>query len=174
MIIFCNLAEPNKSMANKKYPKNDRVFLRGDGPIYWGIWVRGKSHHTWVWMWMWGVPGAHLWNSSKQRINLAAVCTVGLWVLAHNSCLWLIKWGCIWQTKKESTSQNRRLWSRYFKFLHNVFSDYTKAISYYYLRWSTIDTSFSGKGCWKFFPVLFANAKGQLGINIYDSKRHTS
>lgn len=35
--VFCNSTECSKSMANKKYPKNERVLLRGDWPIFWGI-----------------------------------------------------------------------------------------------------------------------------------------
>ena len=56
---------------------------------------------------------------------VAAVWAAGLWALTRNACP-----ACDWsneavhEKRNENTLQNRRLWLCYFKFLHDLFSDY--------------------------------------------------
>lgn len=109
----------------KKVPKNERVFLRGDWHMSWGIWARGKGHCTWVWLWMWRVPGVQLWNSSIDKG--CSVCTLQACVLSLLIHALPVTDQMLYMRNREweSTSQNRRLWLCYFKFLQDLFSDYT-------------------------------------------------
>ena len=95
MVVFCNSTETNKSIANKKCPKNEKAFLRGDCPIYQGIRARGRDHLPRVWLWMWGVPWGWficgvlpkiIWKLGQRMPGVAAVCAVGLCALTHTAC----------------------------------------------------------------------------------------
>lgn len=97
MGVFCNLTEPNKFMANKKYPKNESVFLRGDCPVILlgdcapdaransldcgcdgGVCPRGL---------IFGISPKIMWELGQRMLDMAAMCTAGWCALTHHSCL---------------------------------------------------------------------------------------
>lgn len=84
MIVFCNLTEPNKFMANKKYPKNKRVYLRGDCPVI----LLGDVNQTqglthlsvavmegFVLGLIFGIPPEIIWEVGQRMLDVAAMCT---------------------------------------------------------------------------------------------------
>lgn len=138
MVVFCNSTETNKFVANKKCPKNERAFLRGDCSIYQR---QGSSPPGMAVNVRCALRLVQLWSSSKDNLEARAEnawcgCSMSCRPVCSHSycmpCLWLTKWGCVWETWDENTPQNRRLWSCYFKFLHDLFSDYIQSIFHYH------------------------------------------
>lgn len=91
--VFCNSTECNKSIANKKYLKNERVFLRGDWHIMGNLSQRQGLSHLSVGRecevcveLIFGIPLKITWELEQRMPGVAAVCTAGLCALIHNSC----------------------------------------------------------------------------------------
>lgn len=110
MVVFCYLTEPNESMANKKYPKNER-----EGR--WGRFLgdvnqrQGPSHLsvavtvTYALRLVFGMPLklviCELGQSTLDMLGQAAGCA-----LTRNSRP-AFDWSnevCAWETEKESSS----------------------------------------------------------------------
>lgn len=136
--------------------------------MYWGIGARGKGHCSGVWLWMWLCLGLNFGIPPKTRgcsVHCRPVCSHSSFM----SCLWLIQWGCTWETGNDKGPHKTEVvimlnsYTICFLMIHKLFLTIVSTSNF-----EVLQTPFSGKVCWKFFPVLFANAKDQLSINIYD------